>query len=311
MSGKLRVGVIGVGHHGHHHARIYAHMPDVELVGVSDIDAGHAERAAADYDCEPHTDPAALVDRVDAVSVVVPTQAHAEVALPYIERGVHVLMEKPIAPDYASGERLVQAAAQHGIVFQVGHLERFNAGVQTLAAHARDPRFIEAHRLSPFVERATDVDVITDLMIHDIDIVLALVPAAVERIAASGVPVLTEHVDIANARLEFTNGAVANITSSRVSNKKLRRIRVFESSRYLGLNFVDQQIDLVTKGEVPPDGARPEIITERLEVEPRKPLDEQLKAFVDSVRSGTPPLVTGAVALEALRVVQSVQELIQ
>ncbi len=303
--------MLGVGHHGRHHARIYAGLPGVELVGVADIDGARAEAVGAECGCRAYAEPRALLGEVDLISVVVPTRAHVEVALPYIEAGVHVLMEKPVAGGYASGRRLVEEAERAGVIFQVGHLERFNAGVQALAERARDPRFIEAHRLSPFVERATDVDVITDLMIHDIDIVLALVDTDVRQINASGTPVLTEHADIANARLEFDNGAVANITASRVSNKKLRRIRVFEADRYLGLNFIDQQIDIVAKGQVPPGGRWPEIVSSRIEVEPRQPLDEQLKAFVDSVHTGAPPLVTGHVALEALRVVQAVQEMIR
>ena len=239
---RLRVGVLGVGYLGRFHAKIYAAMPDVELVGVADVNAGAAKTVAAQYGCAAYADPRELLGKVDAVSVVVPTVHHAEVARPFLERKVHMLMEKPIAPTYDESRALVEQAEAAGVIFQVGHLERFNAGVMALAERCANPRFIEVHRIGPFVDRATDVDVVTDLMIHDIDIVLALVKSPIRNIAANGIPVITDHVDIANARIEFENGAVANVTASRVSNKKFRRIRVFGDRHYYGLNYVDQKL---------------------------------------------------------------------
>ena len=216
---QLRVGVLGVGYLGRFHAKIYAAMPDVELVGVADVNASAAKTVADQYGCRAYTDGRELLDKVDAVSVVVPTVYHAEVARPFLERKVHMLMEKPIAPTYDESLALVEQAEAAGVIFQIGHLERFNAGVMALAEHCVNPRFIEVHRLGPFVDRATDVDVVTDLMIHDIDIVMSLVKSKIKNIAANGTPVITDQVDIANARIEFENGAVANVTASRVSNK--------------------------------------------------------------------------------------------
>jgi predicted dehydrogenase len=307
MGGKLRVGVVGVGYLGRIHARIYARMPEVELVGVVDTDPDVAGAVAKEAGCPAFIDASALLGRVDAVSIVVPTVYHLAVARPFLTAGVHMLMEKPLAPDYAEALELVELAERSGAVFQVGHLERFNAGVMTLAEQVREPRFIEVHRLGTFVERATDVDVVTDLMIHDIDIILALVKAPLRDIAATGLPVLTEHVDIANARLEFETGAVANVTASRVSNKKQRRIRVFGDHSYYGLNYIDQQIDVV-RAEPNPEGGRAEIVTETLKIEPCQPLDAELAAFVQCIRSGTPPLVGGRIGLQALDVALKVKE---
>lgn len=304
----LRVGVIGVGYLGRFHARIYADMAGVELAGVADVDAARAREIAAQHGCRAYTNPLDLLGRVDAVSVVVPTVHHAEVARPFLERGVHMLMEKPIAPTLEESTALVELAERGNVIFQVGHLERFNAGIMELAARVAEPRFIEVHRLGTFVDRATDVDVVTDLMIHDIDIVLALVKAPIRSIAANGIQVLTEHEDIANARIEFENGAVANVTASRVSNKKFRRIRVFSREHYYGLDYIDQKLEIV---RAVPDAAgtgRPKIVTETLAIAPRPPLDTELEYFVQSVRTRTPPLVDGRVGLEALRVALLVKE---
>lgn len=307
-AGKLRVGVAGVGYLGRFHARIYASMPDVELVGVADSNEHVAKEVAAQHGCRAYTDARELLGNIDAVSIVVPTIYHSDVARPFLEKGVHMLMEKPIAPSYEESRALVELAERAGVIFQVGHLERFNAGIMALAERARNPRFIEVHRLGPFVERATDVDVVTDLMIHDIDIVLSLVRSNISNIAATGIPVLTEHVDIANARIEFENGAVANVTASRVSNKKLRRIRIFGAEHYYGLDYIDQKLEMVRSEPDSEGGKWPRIVTEQLDITPRPPLDAELEYFVKSVRTGTPPLVTGRVGLEALRVALLVKE---
>jgi len=283
-------------------------MPDVELVGVVDTNERVAKEVAQLHGCRAFTHARDLLGNVDAVSIVVPTIYHGDVARPFLENGVHMLMEKPIAPSYDESLALVELAERAGVIFQVGHLERFNAGIMALAERAENPRFLEVHRLGPFVERATDVDVVTDLMIHDIDIVLSLVKSKIRNISATGIPVLTEHVDIANARIEFENGAVANVTASRVSNKKLRRIRVFGDAHYYGLNYIDQQLEMVHSVPDPDGGKWPRIVTEQLEITPRPPLDTELDYFVRSVRSGTPPLVTGRVGLEALRVALLVKE---
>ncbi len=307
MGDRLRVGVIGVGYLGKFHAGIYAAMPDVELVGVADVDAAAAAAVAAKQGCRVYTRAEDLLGKVDAVSIVVPTVHHLPVARPFLESGVHILMEKPLAPDYEEALALVELAERSGAIFQVGHLERFNAGVMALVERVREPRFIEVHRLGGFVERATDVDVVTDLMIHDIDIVMSLVGSPIRDIAATGLPVLTEHVDIANARIEFANGAVANVTASRVSNKKQRRIRVFGRNGYHALNYIDQQIDVV-RAVSSPGGRRAEIVAEQIAVEPRQPLDAELAEFIRSIRTGQQPLVGGRTGLEALRVALMVKE---
>ncbi len=306
--GKLRVGVVGVGYLGRIHARIYSQMPDVKLVGVADIDPAAAQSVAQACGCRAYTDAAELVGKVDAVSIAVPTVYHLRVARPFLQCGVHMLMEKPIASSYEEALELVELAERDGAILQVGHLERFNAGVMALAERVDDARFIEVHRIGPFVDRATDVDVVTDLMIHDIDIATSLVRSKITDIDAVGIAVLTGHVDIANARLEFENGAIANVTASRVSNKKLRRIRVFGCNSYYGLDYIDQQLEVVQARPSREPGRRPEIVTERLEVKSRPPLDAELEDFVQAVRERRPPMVDGRVGLEALRVAQLVKD---
>ena len=307
MSSKLRVGVVGVGYLGKFHARIYSTLPDVELVGVVDANTDTAHKIAAEYRTTAFARPEDLLGQVDAVSVVVPTIYHLEVARPFLENGVHMLMEKPIAPNYDEGKKLVALAEKSGVTFQVGHLERYNAGFMELIKRVAGPRFIEATRIGGFSERATDVDVVTDLMIHDLDLVMALVQSPIRELRATGVPVLTEHVDIANVRLEFENGAVANVTASRVSAKKQRRIRVFGKNSYHALDFADQQVEEVI-AHPQPGGARPEIKAEKLAITPTPPLDAELADFVNTVRAKRPPLVDGRTGLEALRVALMVKE---
>lgn len=305
---RLRVGVLGVGYLGRFHARIYAQMPNVELVGVADVDKARASEIAEQYGCQAFTDPSDLLDKVQAVSVVVPTVYHAAVARPFLERGIHMLMEKPITPGLDEAEELVKLAEKKGVIFQVGHIERFNAGIMELAQRVSEPRFLEVHRLGTFVDRATDVDVVTDLMIHDIDIVLSLVKSGIRHIAADGIAVITDQVDIANARIEFENGAVANVTASRVSNKKLRRIRVFGKEHYYGLDYIEQKLEIVRAIPDPEGGKWPKIVTELVTVNPQPPLDTELAHFVRTVQTGGRPLVDGRVGLEALRVALLVKE---
>ncbi len=307
MSKKIRVGVVGVGYLGRFHALIYSRMDQVELVGVVDVDPETANRVAAECGCPAYTRSQDLIGRVDAVSIVVPTTAHLDEARPFLEAGVHMLLEKPIASTVEQAEAIVRLAADAGVILQIGHLERFNAGVMALAERIQRPRFIEAHRMGGFVERATDVDVVSDLMIHDIDIILSLVKSEITAISAVGTPVLTEHVDIANARLEFANGTVANVIASRVSEKRMRRIRVFEQNRYESLDFIDQRIETAYP-KPRPGQSWPEVVMEQLEIDPVKPLDAELAAFADSVLQGTPPLVDGQVGLEALQVAMQVKE---
>ena len=307
MADKLRFAVIGVGYLGRFHALIYSRLPDVELVGVVDTDPERARAVAEEAGCAVFDSLEVIADQVDAVSVVVPTTAHLAVAEPLLRRGIHMLLEKPIAATREEGKRIVDLADQSGAILQIGHLERFNAGVMALAEHIDHPRFVEIQRMGEFVERATDVDVVSDLMIHDIDIILSLMGSELQSVSAVGTPVLTNRVDIANARLEFANGAVANVVASRVSDRKTRRIRVFQERKYLSLDFIEQTIDIaypyLAKG-----ATRPEIVRERIQVVPVKPLDREIEAFVACVREHRRPLVDGRVGLEALDVALKVRD---
>ena len=290
MSDRVNVGVVGVGYLGRFHALIHSRHPDVNLVGVVDTNPEQAQKVAEEAGCQAFASIDPLLDQVDAVSIVVPTSLHLEVARPFLERGIHMLLEKPIAATVEEGREIVRLAEENGAILQIGHLERFNAGVMALAERIKQPRFIEAHRMSPFVARATDVDVVSDLMIHDIDLILSLVNADIASISAVGSSVLTDHIDIANARLEFVNGTVANVIASRVSREKMRRIRVFEHHRYQALDFNDQTLDVVYP-EAREGQEWPEIVHERLEIEPVKPLDAEIDAFVKCVQTGAQPLV--------------------
>jgi len=308
MANPIRVGVVGVGYLGNIHAKIYSKIPGVELVGVVDVDRSNVDKIAAQYGCVGYTDVQDLIGKVDAVSIVVPTSLHLETARPFLEAGIHMLMEKPLAPSYEESLELVELAEKSGVLFQVGHLERFNGGVMELAKRVTNPRFMEVTRIGPFVARATDVDVVTDLMIHDIDIVMSLVGEPIANISAAGTPVITDHIDIANARLEFANGVVANVTASRVSNKQQRRIRVFEQEHYYGLDYTNQQIT-VASTEPPKEGEDfPSVVSEELAIEPLLPLNHELEVFIDTIRNGGTPLVTGRIALEAVRVAHIIKE---
>ncbi len=306
MSDPLRVAVIGTGYLGRFHALIYSRMADVDLVGVVDTNPERAAAVAAEAGCRVYGCSEDLLDQVDAVSIVVPTTQHLAAAAPFLSRGTPVLLEKPIAADLTAAREIVRLAETSGALLQIGHVERFNAGVMALAQRIQAPLYLEAQRMGGFVERATDVDVVSDLMIHDIDIILALVGVPISQIAAVGASVLTEHVDIASARLEFVNGTVANVVASRVSDRTTRRIRVFQPGRYLSLDFIEQTID-IAEPRPRPDSPRPEIVRERIQIEPVKPLDLELAAFVRCVRTGRPPLVDGRTGLEALEVALEVR----
>ncbi|NCC29829.1 MAG: Gfo/Idh/MocA family oxidoreductase [Gammaproteobacteria bacterium] len=306
MSDNLRVAVIGVGYLGRFHALIYSRMPDVDLVGVVDVDPARAAAVAAEAGCTACARIADVLEGVDAVSIVVPTTAHLEAAAPFLSRGIPVLLEKPIAASLADGIEIVRLARAHRATLQIGHVERFNAGVMALAQRIHAPVYIEAQRMGGFTERATDVDVVSDLMIHDIDIILSLVGGRIANISAVGASVLTDHVDIASARLEFDQGTVANVVASRVSEKTTRRIRVFQPGSYLSLDFIEQTIDIAAPCTVA-GSARPEITRERIHVDPVKPLDLELAEFVRCIREGRPPLVDGQTGLNALEVALEVR----
>ena len=309
MAAKLKVGVVGVGYLGRFHALIYSRMDGVELVGVNDSNPEQAATVAAEAGTSAMS-LGDLVEQCDAVSIVVPTSLHLDIARPFLEKGVHMLLEKPIEADVAKAAEIVRLAGESGAILQIGHLERYNAGILALAERIENPRFIEAQRMGGFKARATDVDVISDLMIHDIDIILSLVDAELVSISASGTSVLTDHIDIANARLEFANGAAANVTASRVSREDSRRIRIFEPQHYLSLDFIAQRLE--TARAVPVEGAAwPEIRTEALDIEPVKPLDAELASFVDCVINHSHPVVDGPTGLRALEVALQIKEKIE
>ena len=301
---KIRVAVIGVGHVGQHHVRIYRELPGVELVGVVDIDPAKLQQSSECQGVAAFQDYRDLFGRVDAVSVAVPTVLHVPIARDCLERDLDVLVEKPLAETLEEAEELTDLARRRGRILQVGHVERFNGAVRALHRMVKTPGFIECHRLSPFPQRGTDVDVILDLMIHDIDIILSLVKSPVTQVRAVGVPVLTDRVDIANARIEFASGCVANVTASRVSAERVRKIRVFQPDTYISLDYASQEISLYRRLPGDPTSHTPHpprIVREEVLVEKEEPLRLQLASYVRSVRERTRPEVSGEEAVEALR----------
>ena len=305
-SRKLRVAVIGVGHLGRHHARILSAMPGVELVAVVDTNQARAEEIAASARTRPVFHARELAGQVDAVTIAVPTELHHEVAIPLLTSGVPVLVEKPMARSLAEADEMIAAAARVGVALAIGHTERFNPAVEAARPLLVDPRFIEVHRLGAFPERSLDIDVVFDLMIHDLDVVLSLVHAEVEGIEAVGVPVLTGRVDIANARLRFANGCIANVTASRISRDRVRKIRFFQPTAYLSIDYAAQKVELwrLIKGE----GPIPSIQGGELPVTNEEPLKRELADFVEAVVSRRPPAVTGEQGRRALALAQQITD---
>jgi predicted dehydrogenase len=250
----LRIGVVGVGHLGQHHARILASLPEAVLVGVADTKDGRAAEIGARYGVPGYAEASELLPLVDAVSIAVPTASHVEVALPFVERGIHILVEKPVAASVADADRLVEAAARRGIVLAAGHTERFNPAVAAALPLVANPRFIEVHRLGTFPDRSLDIDVIFDLMIHDLDLLLAAVGSDVVSIEAVGVNVLTPRTDIANARLRFASGCIANLTASRISRDRVRKARFFQHDSYVSIDFAAREVEVY---RLVPDGGSP------------------------------------------------------
>lgn len=248
---------------------------------------------------------------MDAVSIVVPTSLHYDVAQPFLEAGVATLLEKPIAASVDEARKLVDLAAQNETPFLIGHLERYNPALRAVASKVADPKYIEVHRLGTFVERATDVDVVTDLMIHDLDLVLSLVDEEPVDVQAIGAKVITDHVDLANVRLQFPSGAVANITASRVSNKRFRRFRVFGPEGYYGVNLMDQELDIVTKGQTPEGSLYAELNTEHVEFDSEQPLQVELGHFIDVAQGQAVPMVTGWQGLRALQLAEQIQSIMR
>jgi predicted dehydrogenase len=287
-----------VGHLGSRHARVYAESPHAELVGVADVDLARARAVAQAHGVRAVADVSELLPEVAAASVAVPTASHGEVTAKLLEAGVHVLVEKPIAGNLAEARQMVDLASMKGLVLAVGHTERHNPAVEALLAGARNPRFIEVHRLGSFSPRSLDIDVVLDLMIHDLDVVAALVGGRVSSLEAVGVPVLTGRIDIANARLRFDSGCVANLTASRVSQEKIRKLRCFEPERYVSLDY--QKQEAVSYRLVRAAGALPEIRREDFRVVQDEPLRRELEDFLRAAATGARPVVDGEDGVRAL-----------
>jgi predicted dehydrogenase len=298
MSERTRVAVAGVGHLGSRHARLYAESPNAELVGVADRDLTRAREVAKTYGVRAVEDVRELASEIAAASVAVPTESHQDVAARLLLAGVHVLVEKPIAAGLSEAREMVDLARARGLVLAVGHTERHNPAVEALLAKASNPRFIEVHRLGSFSPRSLDIDVVLDLMIHDLDVVAALVGEDVVSVEAVGVPVLTPRVDIANARIRFRGGAVANLTASRVSLEKIRKLRCFEPARYVSVDY--QKQEAVSYRLVKREGAPPAIERDDLPVTGDEPLRRELEDFLRAVKTGGRPLVEGEDAVRAL-----------
>jgi predicted dehydrogenase len=304
----LRAGVIGVGHLGQHHARLYAALPEAQLIGVTDQSVARARTIADRHGVRVFLTADELLPHVDVVSVAVPTSGHYDVAKACLQAGRHVLIEKPIAATPIEAQELVQLAKQRGCCVQVGHSERFNPVMALMRPYIGQPVFIECHRLSSFSERGTDVDVVLDLMIHDLDLVLSMNPGAVEEVRAAGVAVLSSSIDIANARIQFRSGCVANLTSSRVSTNKMRRLRLFQRDNYISIDFQTRQAMICRRNTKA--GERSTVEVEQFQGGEEEPLKLQLASFLHAVGSGEKPVVSGEDGAAAVEVAHQVLQAI-
>ncbi len=305
-SDRMRVAVIGVGHLGRHHARILSALDGADLVAVVDTLPGRAAEIASGTRARALTDYREIVGDVDAVTIAVPTEQHRDVALPFLERGTAVLIEKPMARSLAEADELLAAAEASGATLAVGHTERYNPAVAAVMPLVTSPRFIEVHRLGVFPERSLDIDVVFDLMIHDLDVILSLVASDVVSIEAVGVPVLTPRFDIANARLRFASGCIANVTASRISKDRVRKIRFFQPDSYISIDYAAQEVEgwrLVRR-----DGERPKIEGGQLPVEHDEPLRRELADFLGAARDRRAPVVDGAAGRRALELATRIAE---
>jgi len=320
MNRTIRVGVIGVGHLGQHHARLLAAIDGAELIGVVDINQSRADDIAAKYGARRFTEARDLLPHVDAVTIAVPTVVHCELALPFLQAGIATLVEKPIASSVDEANRLIDAAERSGSLLATGHTERFNPAVAAALPLVSAPRFIEIHRLGTFPERSLDIDVIFDLMIHDLDLLLTVVSSEVTSIEAVGVNVLTSKADIANARLRFASGCIANVTASRISRERVRKARFFQRDSYISIDCAAQELEMYrlvhpaaangsrAAGEIGMPVSRPMIHGGKMDVAREEPLRRELEDFVDAVRQARPPGVTGRAGRDALALATRVAE---
>ena len=302
----LRVGVVGVGHLGRFHVQKYTAQPDVSLAGVVDVDQPRAVELASQYQTQAFVDYRDLFGRVECVSIAVPTQLHHAIARDFLAQGIDVLVEKPLTATGAEGRELVELAARAGRILQVGHLERFNPALRSLSGILTTPRFIECQRVAPFVERGTDVDVVRDLMIHDLDVILSLVRSEPSSIEAFGVPVLTSEPDIAHVRLRFASGCIANITASRVALKRERKMRIFQPDTYLVVDYGEHRIRICRREPGQASGSLPNLSFEEREVGGEDALEEEIRDFLRAVRTRTAPVVSGREGLQALELAEQI-----
>ena len=305
MKRSVRIAVVGVGHHGQHHVRILSEMKGVSLVGVADINDKRASEVAVQYGIKSFLDIREVFDHVDAVVVAVPTSAHVEVALPFLEHGVDVLVEKPITASLLEADQLLSASKDLDVLLGVGHTERFNPAIAVAGPLIIKPRFVEVHRLGVFQERSLDINVIYDLMIHDLDVLLALVSSEVVSVEAVGVAVLSKNTDIANARIRFNSGCIANVTASRISRDRVRKIRFFQEDSYVSIDYAAQQVEAYT---VLPKEGRSVIKGGSLDTKNEEPLVRELRDFVEAVQMRRPPLVSGLSGRNALDLATKIEE---
>jgi predicted dehydrogenase len=301
---SVRVAVIGVGALGRHHARILSELPDAELTAVVDINHARAKEIGGLVNAPWCASAADVLGRVDAVTVAVPTESHLDVALPFLRKGIAVLVEKPLARNADEARQMIDAAATAGAVFCVGHTERYNPAVAAVRPLVDHPQFIEIHRLGTFPDRSLDIDVVFDLMIHDLDVVLSIVPSQVVSIEAVGVAVLTPKPDIANARLKFASGCIANVTASRISRDRIRKIRIFQRDAYLSVDYAAQEVERWRL--VKNNGGMPSIDGGKLDVPREEPLKRELADFIGAVREKRAPAVTGEDGLRAIELAQKI-----
>ncbi len=321
---RLNIGVVGIGHLGSLHAKMLADVPDARLAGIFDVDSAKAQRISAEYGTTAYSSLDDLLRSVEAVTVATTTTFHFDAASKALEAGKHVFVEKPITQTVDEADKLCKLARKKNLVIQVGHIERFNPAILALERYDLDPMFVESHRLAQFNPRGTDVAVVLDLMIHDIDIILSFVKAPVVRVDANGLAVVSDSIDIANARLQFENGCVANVTASRISQRKMRKMRLFQRSEYISIDFseglsevfklVDEADDttgMLTLGEIGVGGRRRKIIYGQPEVKELNALRYEMEMFVRSARGGPPPVVTGEDGKRALEVADRIMEKIR
>lgn len=305
-TGKIRVAVVGVGDFGRNHVRVYSELDDAELIGIVDANCDRARQVATDFGTVVLPSVESLAGRVDAVSLAVPTVEHASIGCLLLEQGIDVLVEKPMAASLAEADELIATARRHKRILQVGHLERFNPAMAAVEKIVNRPLFFEVHRLGVFSPRSLDVDVVYDVMIHDLDILLALVDSPVADLKAVGIPILTDKVDIAHARIEFESGAVANVTASRVSTERVRKMRFFQAHEYVSVDYARQDAMRVRVLSGATADTPPEFGFEKIPTDPEEPLKAELRAFLDCVRTRRTPRVDGAAGRRALELADRV-----